>query len=127
MHAEPVFGHLERDGEFAAPAAGVSEMPADLLAASDHSTAVTVTFRHTVHSPAGTVAVAGDFNDWSTSSHPMQRSGDTFTLFTELAPGRSYRYRYVVDGSRWENDWNAETYEPNPFGGTDSVVDLTAR
>ena len=34
-------------------------------------------------------------------------------------------YRYLVDGERWENDWAADTYAPNDYGGDDSVVDLT--
>ena len=39
--------------------------------------------------------------------------------------GRRYRFRYLVDGERWQNDWQAHDYEPNEFGGDDSVVDVT--
>ena len=39
-----------------------------------------------------------------------------------LEPGRSYRYRYLLDGQRWENDQQADRYEPNPLGTVDSVV-----
>ena len=33
-----------------------------------------------------------------------------------------YRYRYLLDGTRWENAWDADDYVPNPYGGDDSVV-----
>jgi hypothetical protein len=40
--------------------------------------------------------------------------------------GHPYRFRYLLDESRWENDWKADRYEPNPFGSDDSIVDLVA-
>lgn len=70
--------------------------------------------------------VAGDFNGWSTTANPMRREGDAFVADLRLAPGRSYRYRYLLDGERWENDWSADAYVPNAFGSDDSVIDLTA-
>lgn len=69
--------------------------------------------------------VVGEFNDWSTSAHPMERDGDGFIARIPLEPGRAYRYRYLLDGDRWENDWAADAYVPNGFGGDDSVIDLT--
>jgi hypothetical protein len=42
----------------------------------------------------------------------------------ELDAGRAYRFRYVIDGWKFENDWFADRYEPNPYGGEDSVVDV---
>ncbi len=41
------------------------------------------------------------------------------------ARGKAYRFRYFLDGRRWDNDWPA-AYVRNDFGGNDSVVDLTA-
>jgi len=32
----------------------------------------------------------------------------------------------LLDGRRWDNDWAADGYVSNGFGGDDSVVDLTA-
>jgi hypothetical protein len=40
----------------------------------------------------------------------------------ELAPGKAYQFRYLLDGDRWENDWRADRYVPNPYGGDNSVV-----
>ena len=42
-------------------------------------------------------------------------------LTISLKPGRSYRYRYLLDGERWENDWAADDYVPNEYGTQDSV------
>jgi 1,4-alpha-glucan branching enzyme len=69
--------------------------------------------------------VCGEFNIWDVTAHPMQRRKDgSFTLSIALKPGQSYRFRYLLDGTRWENDWAADAYVPNPFGGDDSVVQL---
>ena len=54
----------------------------------------------------------------------MTRAGDEFHTTVHLKGGRTYRYRYLVDGRRWENDWAADDYVPNEFGGEDSAVVL---
>jgi 1,4-alpha-glucan branching enzyme len=67
--------------------------------------------------------LCGEFNDWSTSATPMTRREDgTFQATVTLDTGRSYRFRYLLDGERWENDWAADDYVPNEYGGDDSVV-----
>jgi hypothetical protein len=69
------------------------------------------------------VALCGDFNDWSTETIECVRAGDgSWQATVALEPGRSYRYRYLLDGERWENGDQADGYEPNPYGGADSVV-----
>jgi 1,4-alpha-glucan branching enzyme len=69
---------------------------------------------------ARSAVLVGDFNGWSTDATPMEQVGDCFEVTVDLAPGE-YRYRYLLDGERWENDWNADDYSPNQFGGDDSV------
>ena len=72
-------------------------------------------------------AVCGEWDGWATEAHPMERAADGgFRLTVELPAGRTYRFRYLLDGERWENDWAADAYVPNGFGGEDSLVDLTA-
>ena len=44
-----------------------------------------------------------------------------------LEPGRSYRFRYYLGDGKWENDWDADSYVDNEFGGADSVVTLAPR
>ena len=76
---------------------------------------------------AQTAAVCGEWNDWSAGADVMRRDAEGgFSLTVDLDAGRAYRFRYLLDGERWENDWAADAYLPNSFGGDDSVIDLTA-
>ncbi len=72
---------------------------------------------------AGTVTLVGDFNDWNREVTSLERleNGD-FTVTIELDAGKEYRFRYLVDGSKWENDWHADKYVRNFYGTEDSVV-----
>ncbi len=70
-----------------------------------------------------TVFLVGDFNSWDEKSHPMKRNKDgSFTLVLDLDKGKEYQFRYLVNGSEWHNDWEADKYVPNPFSGDNSVV-----
>jgi hypothetical protein len=71
-------------------------------------------------------AVCGEWNDWSPDRDVMERTEDGFRRTVELKPGRTYRFRYFLDGYRWENDWAADGYVPNDHGSEDSLVDLIA-
>lgn len=74
---------------------------------------------------AGSVCVLGEFNNWSADAHQLvKREEGDFAITLELETGRAYRFRYVIDGWKFENDWFADRYEPNPYGGEDSVVDV---
>ena len=82
-----------------------------------------VTFKLPAEVGANTVALCGDFNEWNESSHPMKKLKDgSFSATASLESGGTYRFRYLVDGERWENDWEADEYLPNDFGSDDSVV-----
>jgi 1,4-alpha-glucan branching enzyme len=87
--------------------------------------AIEVTFRLPAAAGATRVSVAGDFNGWSRTDHKMADVDDGLEITIALEPGRWYRYRYWVDDNRWENDWVADWYTPNAYGGDDAVVDLT--
>jgi len=71
------------------------------------------------------VCLVGEFNAWAHDATPMkkQKSG-VFTATVDLETGRAYRYRYFIDGLRYENDYCADWYDPNPYGGDDSVVNV---
>jgi 1,4-alpha-glucan branching enzyme len=87
----------------------------------------TVTFTVDPRVGAQTAAVCGEWNDWSAGAGGMRRDAEGgFSLTVDLEAGRTYRFRYLLDGERWDNDWAADAYVPNGFGGDDSVVDLTA-
>jgi 1,4-alpha-glucan branching enzyme len=87
---------------------------------------VLVTFELPAAVAAAAVSVCGDFNDWSPTSHQLTRTDNgSFQAALELPAGRRWRFRSLLDGQRWENDWAADDYLPNGDGGDDSVVDLT--
>ena len=86
---------------------------------------VLVTFWLPPEVKAERLHVVGDFNAWSTVAHPMVRDADGLVTEVELEAGRRYRFRYLLDGDRWANDWAADDYITNHFGGDDSVIDLT--
>ncbi len=69
------------------------------------------------------VCIVGDFNNWSIHAHPMTKlkNGD-YSITIELRPGREYQFRYLVDESRWENDWHADKYVRSPYGDSDNSV-----
>lgn len=84
-----------------------------------------VTFELLAEVNAKRVVLLGDFNDWNPEKHILKRRADgSFGLTVSLKPGHAYRFRYLVDGERWENDYGADAYVPNPFGGEDSVVEI---
>jgi 1,4-alpha-glucan branching enzyme len=82
-----------------------------------------VTFDLPAEANARAAHLCGEFNGWSVTSHPMKRRKDgSFTVTVSLTPGRHYRFRYHLDGGRWENDHAADGYLPNPFGSQDSLL-----
>ncbi len=72
---------------------------------------------------ARVVTIVGDFNNWNLTETEMKRlkSGD-FKVTLKLHKNREYRFRYLIDSHRWENDWSADQYVPNRFGCDDSLV-----
>jgi len=92
---------------------------------ADGTSAVTFTLDPRVG--ARVAVVCGEWNGWSRDVHVMERDEHGgFRLTIALEPGRRYRFRYLLDGERWENDWAADAYERNAFGEDDSIVNLTA-
>ena len=86
-----------------------------------------VTFTVDARVGAQAAAVCGEWNEWSADADVMHHDAQGgLSVTVDLDAGRAYRFRYLLDGQRWDNDWAADAYQPNDFGGDDSVVDLTA-
>ena len=84
---------------------------------------VDVTFTLPAEVQAGSVMLCGEFNEWSAGTTRLEQGSDgSWRATVALEPGRSYRYRYLLDGQRWENGWQADGYVPNSYGSEDSVV-----
>jgi DNA-directed RNA polymerase omega subunit len=84
-----------------------------------------VTFRlPSVAAPgAKSVCIVGDFNNWNTRANPMKRqeNGD-YEISLKCEPRKEYQFRYLIDDSKWENDWNADKYVKSPLGDSDNSV-----
>ena len=84
-----------------------------------------VTFSVPAEIGADSVALCGEFNGWDPEKHPLKKRKDgSFSTTISLKTGLSYRFRYWINNSVWENDWEADDYISNEFGTEDSVVTL---
>jgi 1,4-alpha-glucan branching enzyme len=84
-----------------------------------------VTFKLPAEVEAETAALCGEFNSWDQAANPMKKLKDgSFSATVSLPTGDSYRFRYLLDGSRWENDWEADSYAPNEHGSDDSIIEV---
>ena len=68
------------------------------------------------------VALVGDFNNWDTTSTLLTKKDGEFITEVRLKPESEYKFKYLIDGEKWENDYKADAYVPNVFGTEDSVV-----
>lgn len=84
-----------------------------------------VTFRLPKEAASGAekVSLVGDFNNWNEISTPMKnlKNGD-FTTTLDLTVNSEYQFRYLIDHTNWENDWDADTYKPSGFGNSENSV-----
>ena len=74
---------------------------------------------------ADQISVTGDFNQWDQRNLPMKQGRDgVWRACAELAAGKVYEFRYVIDG-RWQTDYHADGTTENGFGAHNSLLDLT--
>ena len=58
------------------------------------------------------VSLVGEFNGWNPEEAvalKKQKDG-SFKGSLDLAPGKEYQFRYLLDNEKWENDWEADKY-----------------
>ena len=78
----------------------------------------------TIYPRAGTVQIAGDFNNWQPENTPLQKVGKNGMWQIKLPMNKGkYRYRLVVDG-QWQQDPYNEFTELNPYGEYNSVLEV---
>jgi len=74
------------------------------------------------------INLVGDFNSWSSTDTPLKKAKDgSFSVKVELDANREYQFRYLLDGTRWENDWKADKYIPAPYSNADNSVVVTKK
>jgi 1,4-alpha-glucan branching enzyme len=78
-----------------------------------------------IRSQAREVFVAGSFNDWQPTATPLKLVGEgKWVVEVSLPPGR-YEYRFIADGE-WVDDPNAKEFVPNPHGGANALLIVSA-
>jgi glycosidase len=130
-----VGGSSER-GKFVSGASGATPGGATAEAELTQTTgaaapadAIDVTFSYQpLISGVSSVHLAGEFNGWNTTATPMSDAdGDgTYTVTIPLSP-KSYEYKFLIDGTTWLEDPNAEDSTPDPYGGNNSVIHVGAK
>ncbi|WP_426291913.1 isoamylase early set domain-containing protein [Dyadobacter endophyticus] len=84
---------------------------------------VTFTVPAEAASEAKKVALVGEFNGWNPEEAialKKQKDG-SFKASLELGAGE-YQFRYILDGDKWENDWEADKYVPAGVDATENSV-----
>lgn len=72
------------------------------------------------------VCLAGDFNHWDESRHPLKRNlHGVWEKIVMLAPG-SYEYKYIVDGC-WQEDPANGRHTRNSYGTVNSLITVEAK
>ena len=72
---------------------------------------------------AATAHLVGEFNNWDTGAHPMQRlKKGGFKVTLELEPNREYQYRYLLDQTIWQTDQEADKYASTPYADSQNSV-----
>ena len=75
-----------------------------------------VTFELPLEATVGVkkIALVGDFNNWNTTTTQLKKNKEgLFAVTVVLEQGKEYQFRYLMDESRWENDWAADKYLPS--------------
>ena len=82
-----------------------------------------VRVKFTITAPdAEAVRLLGDFNDWQPGDVMTPNDDGNWELMLTLDPDREYQFRYLVNGTSWQNDPAADKYVPNAYGDDNSVV-----
>lgn len=71
---------------------------------------------------AESVALVIESNGWKPIQMEQLKSGP-FKTTLRLPVERRLQFRYLVDGDTWQNDIEADAYEPNEFGESNSIVE----
>lgn len=73
---------------------------------------------------AETVEILGLNGDWD-NPIPMKKKKDgTFSSEISLPKNTQHEFKYRVNGNEWAEEPEADSQNPNEFGGTNSVITL---
>lgn len=104
------------------PWAGPTQ-PAATTAGPEGGATATVYVQFRIEAPgARSVAVAGDFTEWSPRYDLQDADGDgVWTGRVAVRPG-VHEYMFVIDGREWVTDPDADRYADDGFGNRNAVM-----
>jgi 1,4-alpha-glucan branching enzyme len=73
---------------------------------------------------AKNVSVAGTFNNWVADKDRLKKDSKGVWRVTLSAPAGKHEYKFVVDG-QWKEDPANPNKTPDPYGGTNSVIEVS--
>ncbi|MCK9422225.1 MAG: isoamylase early set domain-containing protein [Bacteroidales bacterium] len=77
------------------------------------------------YSSASSILLVGDFNNWKMGETPLKKTKTgSWSTTLDLESGKEHQFRYLIDGSNWENDPEADKYAPSGLGSENSVLVL---
>lgn len=68
------------------------------------------------------VSLIAEFNDWQPIHMKFNKKEKAFRTKVRLPKDAQFQFKYLLNGTEWENDYQADKYTPNSFGTEDSVV-----
>lgn len=93
-----------------------------------NKTSVRVTFELPGEVAEEGAAVVGNFNDWDAEEGQMDyiKTRDVWKKGVSFDHGDKVEFRYLINGSEWRNDEEADDFVPNEYFGKNAVVDCSA-
>lgn len=73
---------------------------------------------------AETVEILGLNSDWENSVVMSKKKDGSFTCDVSLPKNTQHEFKYRVNESQWLNEPEADTQQPNVFGGVNSVINI---
>lgn len=73
---------------------------------------------------AETVQIRGLNSDWQKSVKMARKKDGSFAAEVTLPKDSKHQFKYVVNEKEWLNEPQADSQEPNEFGGSNSVIVL---
>lgn len=82
------------------------------------------TFSVHVPSEVQHVSICADFNHWTPGSDTMSKNGiGEFSATLFLETNKRFHFKYLLDNGQWYNDSEADAYDVNEWGDTNSVIE----
>lgn len=73
---------------------------------------------------AETIEILGLNSDWKNAIIMSKKKDGTFSADVNLPKETRHEFKYLVNDTEWVNEPEADSFEPNNYGGSNSVIKL---